>query len=96
MIPVVPARAVTVQLFASHAAAAGARQIEVTVPEPVTVAALRGAALEVLRVPGGARGEGRAAAERQVLVAVNSAYAADEAVIAPGDEVALIPPVAGG
>jgi len=42
-------------------------------------------------------GHGQALApERRVLVAVNQAYAGEEASVADGDEVALFPPVTGG
>ena len=34
--------------------------------------------------------------EAQLLIAVNSEYASRDAVIEPGDEVALMPPVQGG
>ena len=33
---------------------------------------------------------------RSLLIAVNNVYAADETVLEPKDEIALIPPVAGG
>ena len=76
---------VVVRLFASHAAAAGAPAMTVRVPGVPTVRALRVALPDLL---------GRHA--RHALVAVNAAYAGDDVIIAPGDDVALIPPVAGG
>ncbi len=33
---------------------------------------------------------------RSLMIAVNSAYAGNEQVLSPGDEVAVIPPVSGG
>ncbi|MET6999789.1 molybdopterin converting factor subunit 1 [Chitinophaga defluvii] len=33
---------------------------------------------------------------RSLMIAVNSAYAGNEQVLIPGDEVAVIPPVSGG
>ena len=33
---------------------------------------------------------------RSLLIAVNRVYAADDIVIHPGDEIAVIPPVSGG
>jgi molybdopterin converting factor small subunit len=76
-----------VLLFASYADAFGARELLVPVPAAGTVAAL----VEALRaLPGGER------LPAQPLVAVNHAWAAPDAVLQGGDEVALIPPVAGG
>jgi molybdopterin converting factor small subunit len=78
---------VTVLLFASYADAFGRPQIDVSVPPGATVADM------VARV------QATAGSERlppRPLVAVNQAYASYNQVLAPGDEVALIPPVAGG
>jgi molybdopterin converting factor subunit 1 len=80
---------ITVRLFASCAEAAGASQTTVSVQGPATVRAVRDALARVLT------GAALAIAARSV-VAVNAAYAHDDQVIQPGDEVALIPPVAGG
>jgi molybdopterin converting factor subunit 1 len=33
---------------------------------------------------------------RSVMIAVNKVYATDDAVLQPGDEIAVIPPVSGG
>lgn len=77
----------SVRLFASYADAFGARTIPVavTLPGPVhtVVAALRG-------LPGGDR------LPVEPLVAVNHAYADMHVIVHEGDEVAIIPPVAGG
>jgi molybdopterin converting factor small subunit len=76
-----------VLLFASYADAAGSSKIRVTVPSGSAVrdvlAAVRAAAPS-LTLP------------TRPLVAVNRRYAAADAAVAAGDEVALIPPVAGG
>ncbi|MBI4365302.1 MAG: MoaD/ThiS family protein [Deltaproteobacteria bacterium] len=79
---------VRVLCFAAIQDVVGREAIEIALPAGSTVAALWD----------------RLAAEHPALcpwrvsarVAVNAAYAADTAVIAAGDEVALIPPVAGG
>lgn len=79
---------VTVLFFAAHRELAGARDAVVALPERSTVdgllAALRG------------RGGGLARLPDQVAVAVNRKYADGTTELAEGDEVALIPPVAGG
>ena len=79
---------VTVLLFAAHRELAGAGSTVVKLPERATVAAL----LSALR----GRGEGWAELPERAAVAVNRRYANAETVLAHGDEVALIPPVAGG
>lgn len=78
---------VTVLLFASYADALGARSLDVEVREGATVAELL---------------EGISARDRSgrlppsPLVAVNQRYAQPEQALARGDEVAILPPVAGG
>lgn len=76
-----------VLLFASYADAAGAASVRVTVGDSACVAdvvqAVRAVAPAVPLPP-------------KPLVAVNHRYAAPELALAAGDEVALIPPVAGG
>lgn len=76
-----------VLLFASYADAAGASRVQVAVPDGATVAdvvaAVRAAA-PAIPLP------------RRPLVAVNHRYATPELAVAVGDELALIPPVAGG
>ena len=78
---------VTVLLFASYADALGASSLRVDLPVDATVA-------DVL-----ARLRARPGAERlppSPLVAVNQRYATAASLVRPGDEVAVIPPVAGG
>ncbi len=78
---------VTVLLFASYADAVGASSVELELPAASTVRDLVRRLRDV------------AGAERlppAPLVAVNERYAAPDCVIAPGDEIAVIPPVAGG
>jgi molybdopterin converting factor small subunit len=78
---------VSVLVFASYADAFGARTVSVPVEAPCTVADV----VDAMRaLKGGER------LPSKPVVAVNQSYARfDEAVLA-GDEVALIPPVAGG
>lgn len=76
-------------LFAAHRElAGGAASTVVTLRERATVHSL----LAELR----SRGGGWANLPRRVAVAVNRRYARDDTELAEGDEVALIPPVAGG
>ena len=78
---------VTVLLFASYADALGASSLSVELPENATVADV----LADLRA--------RTGAERlppAPLVAVNERYAGVSSAVRDGDEVAVIPPVAGG
>jgi molybdopterin converting factor subunit 1 len=78
---------VPVLLFASYAEAFGTRELPVPVEAPCQVQAL----IDALRVmPGGERLPSR------VLVAVNQRLVDTSSAVQPGDEVALIPPVAGG
>jgi molybdopterin converting factor subunit 1 len=78
---------VTVLLFASYADSVGASSLDIDVPSGATVADVVGS---VRGLPGAAR------VPREPLVAVNERYAAQHAVLCDGDEVAIIPPVAGG
>jgi molybdopterin converting factor small subunit len=77
----------TIRLFASYADAFGTPDLAVEVPEAATVsdvvAAVR-ALPEAGRLP------------PRPVVAVNRRYATDVTPVGPADEVALIPPVAGG
>lgn len=78
---------VPVLLFASYADAFGARAITVPVTAPCDVHSL----VEALRaMPGGER------LPERPLVAVNQAFARPHTIVQAHDEVALIPPVAGG
>jgi molybdopterin converting factor subunit 1 len=78
---------ITALLFASYADALGRDRLEIDVPAGATVADLL-RKLEALDL------------ERRLppspLVAVNERYARHDHVLRPGDEVAVIPPVAGG
>lgn len=74
---------VTVRLFAVLRERAGADEVAVELPDGASVGELR-ARLADLTGP------------VECLVAVNREYAADEQVLASGDEVALVPPVSGG
>lgn len=78
---------INVLLFASYADAFGASSVAVDLPNGATVAEL---VRELLARPGAA------ALPARPLVAVNQAYAALSQRLAAGDEVAVIPPVAGG
>lgn len=78
---------VPVLLFASYADAFGSRRLEVPVSAPLPVASL----VDAMRgLPGGER------LPAMPLVAVNRQWVDSDAVINPQDEVAVIPPVAGG
>ena len=72
---------VSVRLFAGLRERAGAARVEVELPDDATVADL----LTALQL-----------APRSCVAAINREYADGAARIAPGDEVALVPPVSGG
>jgi molybdopterin converting factor subunit 1 len=74
---------ITVRLFAGLRERAGADEIELELPDGATVA---DALAQLAHLADGA----------QVLLAVNREYAAPDVRLAPGDEVAMIPPVSGG
>ena len=78
---------VTVLLFASYADALGTSAIELDVPAGSTVHHVLGA---LSAMPGGDRLPPRP------LVAVNEVYATTTTLLERDDEVAIIPPVAGG
>lgn len=83
----VPTIAVRVLLFASYAEVVGRESMTLTLPTPATVASV----LEQLRaLPGGHRLPARP------LCAINLAHARLDASLADGDEVAILPPMAGG
>jgi len=78
---------VRLRLFASYAEAFGRDEIALELPSGATA----GDALAAVRT--------RPGAERlppRPMLAVNQRYAKADAVLQEGDEVALIPPVAGG
>lgn len=76
-----------VLLFASYADAFGSRRLEVPVTAPCSTTELV-AAMRTL--PGGER------LPANPLIAVNKAFVRGDLIVQPLDEVALIPPVAGG
>jgi sulfur-carrier protein len=79
---------VSVLLFASYADVFGTRELEVPVQLPCTVAQI---VATMRTMPGGERLPPRP------LVAVNQEWMQDAgALVGPRDEVAVIPPVAGG
>lgn len=78
---------VTVQLFASYADMLGAPTVELPLTPGTTVQDL----LQRLRSLPGA-----SALPPAPRIAVNRTFATGEQLIAPSDEIALIPPVAGG
>ena len=78
---------VTVQLFASYAESFGGSTLELPLESGSTVADL----LDRLRLLPGA-----AILPRSPRVAVNRKFAATDQVVNAQDEIALIPPVAGG
>ncbi|HEX6644341.1 MAG TPA: MoaD/ThiS family protein [Gemmatimonadales bacterium] len=78
---------ISVLLFARYAELLGAERLELAASAPLTV----GAVIERLRsLPGGAQ------LPAAPLCAVNLRQARLADIVAPGDEVALLPPLAGG
>ena len=78
---------VTVLLFASYADALGAASLDLELTRETTVTDVVAA---IRSRPGAER------LPQHPLVAVNQRYANGDRVVQDGDEVALIPPVAGG
>lgn len=78
---------ITALLFASYADALGRDSVALELPAGATVGELLS---RIRALPGGA------ALPPSPLVAVNLTYSRPDAVLSPGDEVAVIPPVAGG
>ena len=78
---------VTVQLFASYAEMLGAPTVELPITPGTTVQDLL---YRIRSLPGAS------ALPSAPRVAVNRSFAASDQVIEPSDEIALIPPVAGG
>ncbi|GIW09958.1 MAG: molybdopterin synthase sulfur carrier subunit [Dehalococcoidia bacterium] len=79
---------VVVRLFASARDAVGTATLTLELPEGTTAGAL----FEQLVASYPALGR----LARVARLAVNGAYAPAEMVLAPGDEVAVLPPVSGG
>jgi molybdopterin converting factor subunit 1 len=79
---------VRVLLFALYRDLAGAEQVEIEVPGGATARE----AVRALRQQSGAYGR----LPEAPAIAVNEEYATLDAVLTDGDELALIPPVAGG
>lgn len=79
---------VTVLFFAAHRERVGTARTLVSLPDRATVGTL----LSELR----ARGGGWADLPSAPTVAVNRSYADADSELCDGDEVAVIPPVAGG
>ncbi|MGH2937226.1 MAG: molybdenum cofactor biosynthesis protein [Solirubrobacterales bacterium] len=80
---------VTVRLFAILRERAGRDSVEIELPEGATV----GDAFERLAA---APGLGELVERLPLRMAVNREYASETTTIAPGDELALIPPISGG
>jgi len=78
---------VTVQLFASYADAFGAPQLEIALEHGSTVGDL---VRRIQSLPAAA------SLPPSLVVAVNMRLASSDKLIGGGDEIALIPPVAGG
>jgi molybdopterin converting factor subunit 1 len=78
---------ITVLLFASYADKLGTSSLAIDLSEGATVSDLLG---RVRQLPGADR------LPSEPLVAVNQTYAKRDRRLAAGDEVAIIPPVAGG
>ena len=77
----------TVHVFASYADLLGANKIRISLPDPATVDDVVAA---VRDLPGGR------SLPRQLKIAVNQEFATPHQSVGPRDEIALIPPVAGG
>ncbi|MEO8194718.1 MAG: molybdopterin converting factor subunit 1 [Gemmatimonadales bacterium] len=78
---------VTVRLFASYADKLGRSRLELEMPDSATVADVT---RSISSLPGAAT------LPPSPLVAVNCSYADARTSLSDGDEVAFIPPVAGG
>jgi len=78
---------VTVLLFASYADKLGRNSLSLDLSDGATVGDV---VMQVRQLPGADR------LPPEPLVAVNERYAKRDRVLSAGDEVAIIPPVAGG
>ena len=79
---------VTVRLFARFRELAGCNAIDLYVPPSATVGDIRQALARLWPDAGSLLAAS--------AIAVNDDYAADDRVVGPSDDVALIPPVSGG
>src|SRR5688572_29779171 len=79
---------VHVRLFALARQRAGRPEVVVELPEPATVADLKRSLVEALPE--------LAPLTSSLMIALDSEYAGDDQIIAPGSEIAVIPPVSGG
>ncbi len=79
---------VHVRLFALAKQRAGRSEVVVELPEPATVADLKRSLTEAIPE--------LAPLISSLMIAVDSEYAGDDQVVAPGSEIAVIPPVSGG
>jgi molybdopterin converting factor small subunit len=89
-VPTTPATRISVRvlLFATYADLVGRERVDLELEAPATVAQVVRRLRE--EVPGGAR------LPERPLAAVNQVHARPETPIADGDELALLPPLAGG
>jgi molybdopterin converting factor subunit 1 len=76
-----------VQVFASYAELLGANQVQIALPEKATVDDVVAA---VRQLPGGST------LPLQLKVAINRGFATPHQSVKAADEIAIIPPVAGG
>ncbi|MHB1223872.1 MAG: molybdopterin converting factor subunit 1 [Gemmatimonadaceae bacterium] len=79
---------VSVLLFASLAEAIGRDRLSIDIDFPITAARLRDHVLATTAASAALRGA--------IRVAVNECFVEDSSLVREGDEVALLPPVAGG
>jgi molybdopterin converting factor subunit 1 len=79
---------IVVELFARVRELAGRPRIELELPAPSTLAAVRRMLIE--QVPEAASLLNKSA------IAVNECYAGEDTSLRPGDRVAVLPPVSGG
>jgi molybdopterin converting factor small subunit len=83
----VPAVTVRVLLFASYAESLGAEALDLTLPSPASVADVVG---RLRGLPGGQQ------LPPKPLCARNLAHASQDDPVTQGDEIAILPPLAGG
>ena len=80
--------AIRVRFFARYAELLGREEIEISLPLPTTAGAVVQRVRETLA--------GGSALPEHPLVAVNLKHVRENAAVSSGDEVALLPPLAGG